>query len=152
TPAPAFTLPDVAGRQVRLADFRGRIVVLNFWAFWCDTWKAEMPHLRELVSQQEDLGFRLIAVSVDGTRLPEFQKRAGGDKIPFPVLMDVGGQVSTRYQIAHVPTIVILDRAGRMRYTATGYPGNHVLLRELRKLVSARGTDRETPQPFVAGG
>ena len=137
--APAFVLPDFQGKQVRLEDFRGQIVVLNFWAFWCDTWKAEMPHLQELSSQQADLGFRLVAVSVDGTRLPEFRKRANGGKIPFPVLMDVGGQVSARYEVAHVPTIVVIDRAGRVRYTASGYPGNHVVLREVRRLASATG-------------
>jgi peroxiredoxin len=136
SPAPNFALPDIHGKQVRLDDYRGQVVVLNFWAFWCDTWKAEMPHLQELISQQEELGFRLVAVSVDGTRLPEFRKRTGGGKTPFPVLMDVGGHVCALYKIAHVPTLVIIDRAGRVRYTATGYPGNHVVLRELRKLAS----------------
>jgi peroxiredoxin len=137
SPAPGFALPDLQGKQVRLDDYRGRVVVLNFWAFWCDTWKAEMPHLRELSAQQEDLGFRLVAISVDGTRLPEFRKRAGG-QAPFPVLLDAGGQVSARYQVAHVPTVVIVDQGGRMRYTARGYPGNHVILRELRRLASTR--------------
>jgi peroxiredoxin len=125
---------------VRLDDYRGRIVFLNFWAFWCDTWKAEMPHLHALIPQQDELGFRLIAISVDGTRLPEFQNRTAGGKFPFPVLLDVGGQVSARYQVAHVPTVVIIDRAGRARYTATGYPGNHVVLRELRKLAAPNGS------------
>jgi peroxiredoxin len=136
--APGFVLPDIGGRQVRLEEFRGQVVVLNFWAFWCDTWKEEMPHLRELIGQQEEMGFRLVAVSVDGTRLPEFRKRTSGGKVPFPVLLDVGGQVRTRYQVARVPTVVIIDQAGQVRYTATGYPGNHVVLRELRKLGSTR--------------
>jgi peroxiredoxin len=134
--APAFALPDIHGRQVRLDEYRGQIVVLNFWAFWCDTWKAEMPHLQELIPRQEELGFHLVAVSVDGTRLPEFQKCTARSKAPFPVLLDVGGQVCARYKVAHVPTVVIIDRAGRVRYTASGYPGNHVILRELRKLAS----------------
>jgi peroxiredoxin len=136
SPAPPFSLPDIHGKQVRREEFRGQIVVLNFWAFWCDTWKAEMPHLQELVPQQQELGFRLIAISVDGTRLPEFQNRTGGGRTPFPVLMDVGGQVSARYKVAHVPTVVIIDRAGRVRYTATGYPGNNVVLHAVRKLAS----------------
>src|SRR5207302_1698894 len=79
--APAFALPDIHGRQVRLDDYRGQVVVLNFWAFWCDTWKAEMPHLQELIPQQEELGFRLIAISVDGTRLPEFSTFGPGARI-----------------------------------------------------------------------
>jgi len=137
--APAFSLPDINGRQVSLESYRGKVVVLNFWAFWCDTWKAEMPHLRELMDRQDELGFCLVAISVDGTRLGEFQRRTGGGRAPFPVLMDVGGQVRTRYGVAHVPTVVIIDRAGRVRYAAYGYPGNYVLLRELRKLASRPG-------------
>lgn len=136
--APSFSLPDINGRQISLDDYRGKVVVLNFWAFWCDTWKAEMPHLQDLIGRQDELGFRLVAVSVDGTRLPEFQKRMKG-KISFPVLMDVGGQVRTRYGVSHVPTVIIIDRAGRVRYTAYGYPGNYVVLRELRKLSSESG-------------
>jgi peroxiredoxin len=136
SPAPSFVLPDTQGKQVRLDDYRGQVVVLNFWAFWCDTWKAEMPHLQELIAQQEELGFRLVAVSVDGTRLPEFRKRFPGGQSPFPILLDVGGQVRARYKVAYVPTVVIIDRAGRVRFTACGYPGNHVVLRELRKLGS----------------
>ena len=138
--APAFALPDIHGRQVRLDDYRGQVVVLNFWAFWCDTWKAEMSHLQELIPRQEELGFRLIAISVDGTRLPEFQQRTAMSNTPFPVLMDVGGQVCAGYRVAHVPTVVIIDRAGRVRYTAVGYPGNHVVLREVRKLASPKAS------------
>ena len=134
--APAFSLPDINGRLINLEDYRGKVVVLNFWAFWCDTWKAEMPHFQDLIGRQDELGFRLVAVSVDGTRLPEFQHRTGGGKVPFPVLMDFGGQVRSRYDVAHVPTVVIIDRTGRVRYTAYGYPGNYVVLRELRKLAS----------------
>src|SRR5205807_9227887 len=97
---------------------------------------------QELISQQEALGFRLVTISVDGTRLPEFRHRTGGSKTPFPVLLDVGGQVCARYKVAHVPTVVIIDGAGRVRYTASGYPGNHVVLRELRKLASTTGITR----------
>ena len=134
--APAFSLPDINGKLVSLDDYRGKVVVVNFWAFWCDTWKAEMPHLQDLIGRQEELSFRLIAISVDGTRLPEFQSRTAGGKIPFPVLMDFDGQARSQYHVAHVPTVIIIDRTGRVRYTAYGYPGNNVILRELRKLAS----------------
>jgi thiol-disulfide isomerase/thioredoxin len=91
TSAPAFSLPDVAGRQHTLQEYAipGHVTVLNFWAFWCDTWKAEMPHLRSLAPLQDERGFRLVAISVDGTRLEEF-KRLNPQPPPFPVLLDVG--------------------------------------------------------------
>lgn len=131
--APDFALLDVNGKQHRLADFKGKTVVLNFWAFWCDTWKDELPHLKELADQQDELGFCLVAISVDGTRLLEFLKRTNGD-VPFPVLLDVGGKVSAAYQVAHVPTVVLVDGEGRVRFVKSGYPGNHVVLGEVRKI------------------
>ena len=135
SPAPAFVLPDMQGRPFALEDCRGRTLVLNFWAFWCDTWKAEMPSLKEMAGRQDELSFRLVAVSVDGTRLSEFERQAGG-AVPFPVLLDGGGRISARYRVHHVPTVVIVGPDGIVRFTAYGYPGNYVILRELRKIAS----------------
>lgn len=131
--APDFNLLNVQGKQFRLADYRGKTVVMNFWAFWCDTWKAELPSLKELAARQQDMNFTLLAASVDGTRLSEFQHRTAGI-VPFPVLMDVGGQVTAHYRVRHVPTVVIIAPDGTVRFTADGYPGNFVILRELRKI------------------
>jgi len=133
TPAPAFSLPDVNGRPHALSEFRGRVTVLNFWAFWCDTWKAEMPHLKELAQGQDGQNFRIVAVSVDGMRLQEFRRRHP-TPLPFPVLLDVGAATSRRYGIAHVPTVVILDPQGRVRYVHSGYPGNAVVLSQIRRI------------------
>ncbi len=135
--APDFVLPDVQGRPFRLEDYRGRTLVLNFWAFWCDTWKAEMPALEELAGRQDELNFRLVAVSVDGTRLSEFARRTGRH-VPFPVLLDGGGRVSARCRVHHVPTVVIIGPDGVVRFTAYGYPGNHIVLRELRKIAPGK--------------
>ena len=137
--APAFALPDTHGSLHSLDDYRGQVVMLNFWAFWCDTWKAEMPSLKEMAGRQDDLGFQMLAISVDGTRLPEFQGHTQGGHVPFPVLLDSGRQVTARYHVSHVPTVVIIDRWGRVRYTAYGYPGNQVILSVLRRLESQGG-------------
>lgn len=131
--APEFALPDIQGRSHALSEYRGKITVLNFWAFWCDTWKAEMPHLQELAPQQDEQGFRIVAVSVDGTRLQEFRRRHPAP-LPFPVLLDVGAKASRQYGIAHVPTVVILDPQGRVRYVHSGYPGNAVVLSQIRRI------------------
>lgn len=133
--APLFTLPDVKGKTFELQAQRGEIVVLNFWAFWCDTWKAELPHLKTLSARQKDMGFRLVALSVDGTRLREFMNITGGN-LPFPVLLDPGGSISRQYQIAHVPTVIILDKEGKIRYRTFGYPGNDAVLHEITRITS----------------
>ena len=133
--APAFILPDTAGQPVSLEQYRGRTVVLNFWAFWCDTWKAEMPSLKELAAEQDERDFQIVAVSVDGARRTEFDRCTGGGA-PFPVLLDGGGRTSRLYNVHHVPTVVIVDPDGVVRFTAYGYPGNQVILHELRKIAS----------------
>jgi peroxiredoxin len=131
--APRFALPDISGKMVDLSTLKGKIIVLNFWAFWCDTWKAEMPSLRELASKQDELGFKIVAISVDGTRLQEFLSHTHGD-VPFAVLLDSDKKISTAYNIKHVPTVVILDKNGNVRYVARAYPGNQAVLTEIRKL------------------
>lgn len=130
-----FTLPDLHGKALHLQEMRGKITVLNFWAFWCDTWKEELPHLKDLAHEQTARNFRLIAISVDGTRLQTFLDQTGGE-IGFPVLLDTGGKVSRSYRVVHVPTVLILDAAGRIRYIKSGYPGNQAILTELRLLQS----------------
>lgn len=145
--APLFTLPDVKGRTFDLQAQRGEIVVLNFWAFWCDTWKAELPHLKTLSARQKEMGFRLVALSVDGTRLREFMNITGGN-LPFPVLLDPGGNISRQYQIAHVPTVIILDKEGKIRYRTFGYPGNDAVLHEITRIADANSSRQpDTTKP-----
>lgn len=136
--APDFSLPDMRGETHTLHALRGHVVVLNFWAFWCDTWKAEMPQLQELAARQDELGFRLLAISVDGTRLKEFASRMRSQR-PFPVLLDVGGVVRGEYGVTKVPTVIIIDRAGRVRTLRSAYPGNPTVLTAIR---AAAGTVR----------
>ena len=133
TEAPAFTLLDTHGRQVDSQSLRGRTVVLNFWAFWCDTWKAELPHLKELSKHEDDSAFTTVAVSVDGTRYPEFLKLTRGD-LPFPVCLDIGSKVTRAYRVSHVPTVVVIDPSGRIVYSHYGYPGNDIVLSQVRRI------------------
>ena len=81
----------------------------------------------------------ISAVSVDGARRTEFDRRTGGG-VPFPVLLDGGGRTSRRYNVHHVPTVVIVDPDGVVRFTAYGYPGSQVILHELRRIASQPST------------
>jgi peroxiredoxin len=132
--APAFDLAEVSGRRIRLDDLRGKAVLLNFWAFWCDTWKAEMPDLRALAARQADLNFQIVSISVDGTRLPEFGPAQARS---FPVALDIGGEVTRAYGVEHVPTVILIDAEGRIRYRCVAWPGSQTILNELRKQAGA---------------
>ena len=129
--APEFSLLDTSGKRWRLQDHAGKVLVLNFWAYWCNTWEQELPHLQELTDRQKDLGFQLVAVSVDGARLQEFLKRTRG-KLPDPVLLDPGSRITQLYRVSHVPTLIVLDRKGRVRSVQVGFPGTPVMLNLIR--------------------
>jgi peroxiredoxin len=132
TVAPPLALPDLTGKVVHLKEYRGKVVVLNFFAFWCDTWKDEWPHLLKLAKLRETEKFAIVCASVDGSRQQLFRQLTGGNA-PFPVLMDSKGYASKAFNITHVPTVMVLDKNGVVRYAHSGYPGDSAVLAAVRK-------------------
>ncbi len=118
-PAPDFALPDLEGELHGLADFRGRVVVLNFWATWCPPCIDEMPSLERLHEALGDRGVAVIAISVDErfSDVPTFVKKFN---LTFPVLYDEGKKVSRKYQSFRYPETYILDRDGRLKSKVVG--------------------------------
>jgi peroxiredoxin len=118
-PAPDFTLPDLEGKLHGLADFRGRVVVLNFWATWCPPCIDEMPSLQRLHQALADQGVAVIAVSVDERfrDVPDFVEKFD---LTFSVLYDEGKKVSRKYQTFKYPETYILDREGRLKSKVVG--------------------------------
>jgi len=118
--APDFTLPTVGGPNLRLAEQRGRVVMLNFWASWCGPCRREMPELDKIYSRYRTSGFQLLAISVD-----EDPANAAGASsrmgVHFPVLLDGERKVSRQYALDAMPSTVIIDRDGRMRFRHQGY-------------------------------
>lgn len=135
-PLPDFTLFDLEDQQYRLASFEEPVLVLNFWAFWCDTWIAQLPQLRELATQQEELGFRLLAVSVDGAWTDQIKALGGAEGLSFPVLLDHRSLVSRGLGVRKVPTVVVADRERRITYVHEAYPGNPPVLSAIRAAAS----------------
>lgn len=118
-PAPDFALPDLKGQLHSLDDFRGRVVVLNFWATWCPPCIDEMPSLKKLHQALADRGVAVIAVSVDErfSDVPAFVQKFD---LTFPVLYDEGKKVSRKYQSFKYPETYILDRDGRLKSKVVG--------------------------------
>jgi peroxiredoxin len=121
-PAPEFALPTLGGQTVSLADYRGRNVVLSFWASWCGPCRMEAPLLRTFYERthKENAGYEVLAISLDDTR-EAAQAAAVELKMPFPVLLDVGGKVANQYFVEGIPTLMVIDRDGTVRYSSVGF-------------------------------
>ncbi|MDP8986201.1 MAG: TlpA family protein disulfide reductase [Pseudomonadota bacterium] len=123
-PAPAFTLTALTGQQAALSQYKGQVVMVNFWATWCGPCQQEMPLLDQMYKKYKPAGFTLIGVSVDkeASAVKELMARK---PVSFPVLLDPANQVSKDYHVDEMPSSVIIDRKGAIRYVHRGYrPGD----------------------------
>lgn len=121
--APDFTLKSRSGQNVRLSDLRGQVVMLNFWASWCGPCRQEMPILEQLHKRYGKLGFTVVGVNVeqDTSKAVAYLRDI---KVSFPILYDNTSKVSKLYDVNAMPTTVMIDRNGNMRFKHHGYkPG-----------------------------
>ncbi len=110
--APDFTLTDLHGKKVSLSGFRGKVVILNFWATWCGPCEAEMPSLNNLYREFKSKGLVVIAISVDQSETSVLSFIAE-KKLAFPVLLDKNKEVYfDSYAVMGLPTTFIIDRSG----------------------------------------
>ena len=121
--APDFALKSSTGENLRLSEYRGDVVMINFWATWCGPCRQEMPLLNELYTRYERVGFNLLGVNIDddSRRAMQMIDEMG---VSFPVLFDSRKEVSKLYQVEAMPVTVLVDREGNVRYVHHGYkPG-----------------------------
>ena len=118
--APDFTLKSLDGKNLKLSELAGNVVLLNFWASWCGPCRKEMPLLNDLQKKYESLGFVVLGVNVEQNTDPakSFLKKTPVD---FPILFDSANNVSKLYDVIAMPTTVMIDRNGTMRYLHRGY-------------------------------
>ncbi len=122
-PAPDFALKSSSGANLRLSEYRGDVVMINFWATWCGPCRQEMPLLDELYARYQRVGFNLLGVNIDddSRRAMKMIDELG---VSFPVLFDARKEVSKLYEVEAMPVTVLVDREGRVRHVHHGYkPG-----------------------------
>ncbi len=122
-PAPDFALKSSTGENLRLSEYRGDVVMINFWATWCGPCRQEMPLLDELYSRYQRVGFNLLGVNIDddSSRAMRMIAELG---VSFPVLFDTRKEVSKLYDVDAMPVTILVDREGKIRYIHQGYkPG-----------------------------
>jgi cytochrome c biogenesis protein CcmG, thiol:disulfide interchange protein DsbE len=110
---PDFSLTDLSGRPVRLADYQGKVVVLNFWATWCPPCVEEMPSLKRFNDEFASRGVVVLAVSEDDDE-QALRRFIDTHQIRFTVARDPGRKVAASYQTYKYPETYILDRRGKL--------------------------------------
>jgi peroxiredoxin len=110
-PAPPFTLNDLEGRPASLSDYQGKVVLLNFWATWCEPCKKEMPEMQSAYEKYKDQGFVILAVNF-GEKTEEAGKFSKEMGLTFPVLIDRKVAVASRYNIVSLPVSFYMDPEG----------------------------------------
>lgn len=135
-PAPDFTLKSNQGSNLRLKEQRGNVVLINFWASWCGPCRQEMPLLQDIQKKYSPLGFTVFGVNVDKDSSLA-NKILKDIPVSFPILYDPQGKVSQLYDIDAMPTTVIVDRDGKMRFLHRGYKSGYEdkYVEEIKQLI-----------------
>jgi len=118
--APAFTLNDLKGNAVSFSKFRGKTVLLNFWATWCEACKEELPSMQRMHEALSKKGIQIVAVSIDRGNADRVQEYVDKYKLTFPVLLDPDQQIRKSYFIMGLPTSYLIDPEGKLRGFISG--------------------------------
>lgn len=140
--APNFQGVTVSGETVKLSDFENKVLVLDFWASWCEPCQEEFPFLIDLYKQYKDEGFVVIAINLDEhpEAMQKFLARLEIQKVPFPIISDSKGKTPKLYGVEAMPTTFFIDRKGMIRYKHAGFKESYKrdYERELRELLTEK--------------
>ena len=121
-PAPGFTLSGRGGKNIDLSQFKGQVVMINFWASWCGPCREEMPLLEDIYKKYKPMGFTMLAVNVEpNTKDADAWLAKLKKPVTFPIAYDVDSKVSKLYKVETMPSTVIVDRKGNVRALHRGY-------------------------------
>lgn len=136
-PAPGLTLQTFDGKKVSLSDYKGQVIMLNFWASWCGPCRQEMPELNKLYDTYKKAGFVLLGINLDDSKAA-VDKALQKTPVTFPVLLDPQGKVAELYKNQAMPSSYFIDRDGNLAYLHQGYrPGEEAEYKKIiRKLLA----------------
>jgi len=134
-PAPDFSLTGLSGRNFSLSDYRGKVVVLDFWATWCDPCKEEIPHFIEMQSKYASQGLQVLGISMDDDEPPvrQFQQQF---KMNYPVALGNPKLADQYGGILGLPITFVIDRNGRITARHVGATDPSVIEAEVQKLLA----------------
>jgi thiol-disulfide isomerase/thioredoxin len=121
-PAPGFQLSGRNGKAIDLSQYKGQVVMINFWATWCKPCRDEMPLLEDIYKKYKPMGFTLVGVNVEPKKPAEVEAWLAKQKpLSFPIVFDTESKVSKLYKVNGMPNTVFIDRKGNIRVMHRGY-------------------------------
>jgi peroxiredoxin len=156
-PAPDFTLKDSNGAQVKLSDYRGKVVLLNFWATWCGPCKIEIPWFIDFQQQYKDKGFEVLGVAMDDDGWTAVKPYIAERKVNYRVLLGDDSVATLFGGIDSLPTTFVIDRSGAIDKVHVGLIGKDDYLKEIQgllaenKVTNSRRAPRTIPALFAIG-
>jgi peroxiredoxin len=137
-PAPAFTLVDVDGKKVSLADFKGHPVVVNFWATWCGPCQLEMPWFEEMLGKYKPQGLVILGLSQDeGTAKEKIAAAAKKLGVSYPILLPDESVAKEYGGVDYLPETFYVDAKGRVADTTAGAPTKDMIEADVQKTIAA---------------
>ena len=142
--APSLTLKSIEGRTVRLSDYRGKVVLINFWATWCPPCRAEMPDLVKLQREYGKDGLQIIGVTYLPERRALVRRFTRSLKVNYPVVLGTRETKAAFSPDETLPLTVIIDREGTIRGTIAGILLPEEFNVQIKPLLERRASERET--------
>ena len=133
--APDFNLEDFNGKSKSLSEFKGKVVLLNFWATWCPPCRAELPELSEIYTRYKDRGVAIIGINLDEERDKDVKKFLSDRKIILPVLHGNNKVVEAYGNFFGIPTSFLIDKNGYMSKSFPGYQPKETFEAEIKKII-----------------
>jgi peroxiredoxin len=139
-----FALTSIDGEPLKLSDYQGKVVLVNFWATWCGPCVVETPSLVRMYNKYKSQGFAVVGVALqseeDGVK--EFVKRY---RVPYAIARDTTSEIGLRYQVFALPSSFLFSPEGKVRKAFTGFVAEETLERELQKLLGPPGVETQPP-------
>ncbi len=134
-PVPDATFQGLTGAQVRLADFKGKVVLLNFWGTWCVPCLREIPELVRVSEQFQKKGFAVLGIAVDSGRPDDIRAFMAEHRMTYTILIGELGFIKKAFRVVGFPTSILIDRQGMIRKRYVGPQSEEVFKRDVEPLL-----------------